>query len=370
MGGKGNKKDLQKSDVIQQIKKQQEKERMEANQALLKFDKNKKLLSNDIGPRYLIMRRTDANTDMKSISPVLLDRVLNSRISGDLDEIKMLRDGTLLMKTNNVSQAKNLIQISCLPGEINVSVSEHERLNTIKGVIFNRDLVSASDEELLEQLKTQKVTEIKRLKKKIDGNEISTGTFFLTFNGTTLPEDVKAGYSRHQVRPFIPNPTQCYSCYKFGHTQMTCKNQKKCGICGEESHLTAGEKCEKPMKCINCKSTKHHSFDKKCPEYVKQKEIQTIRVLEKKTISDAVKLFNMRFPSTDMNFSETLRKGLPPDCKCVCNCKVGGKNEASTSKQREFRKRADDGRDFQTPLKKTRSVTSVPSRNNSQNRND
>lgn len=73
----------------------------------------------------------------------------------------------------------------------------------------------------------------------------------LVLNEDRLPERVKIGYVRYIVRPYIPPPTRCFTCQRFGHIAAACKAKARCAKCGGEHEY--GECAEgTKIKCCNC----------------------------------------------------------------------------------------------------------------------
>ena len=121
-----------------------------------------------------------------------------------------------------------------------------------------------------------------------------TNTILMTFEGTILPRSVKIYGLEKLVIPYISPVTQCFNCLRFGHTKKLCKSKKKCFNCGDsESHDIINEpgtsnvhfSCQ--IKCIHCGSLEHKSNFKKCPEYLRQKNIKQLMAYENLTYFDA-----------------------------------------------------------------------------------
>jgi hypothetical protein len=212
-------------------------------------------------------------------------------------------------------------------------------LNQTRGIIFFRDFIYLTDEEIKENLKAQQVVEIKRFYKQVEGVKIQSGLFSITFEGCLLPEYIKVGYEIVNVRPYIPLPVRCMNCYRFGHFQVNCSREKICQNCSEKHHLKENESCKKESKCINC-SNKHGSLDRSCIIFIKEKEIQTIKVLEKVDMKEAIRRYRIRHPS-DMaeSYASAARKNNKT-CQCKCSCvenetsiKVNEKKEKSVKEK-------------------------------------
>ena len=107
------------------------------------------------------------------------------------------------------------------------------------------------------------------------GNPGDTSLLCLTFQTTTLPSTLLAGYIRYNVEVFIPNPMRCYKCQRFVHTVKFCNKDARCHKCGEAAH--EGSACSSPVKCLSCGSTEHNVSSKECPIWKKEKEICTLK---------------------------------------------------------------------------------------------
>jgi hypothetical protein len=145
-------------------------------------------------------------------------------------------------------------------------------------------------------MKDQNISEIYRLKKKENGLESELGTYFITFTTTTVPDYIDIGYLRVRVSIYTPPPMRCWNCLQFNHTKSHCKSQTRiCGNCGDSFHLAEKEICLRAPKCVNCFGN-HSSFNKNCPIFIKNKEINHIKVTEMVSFNEAKRLFRIRNP--------------------------------------------------------------------------
>ena len=82
-------------------------------------------------------------------------------------------------------------------------------------------------------------------------------TIVLTFNTAILPKHLKVGYLKVAVDVYVPNPLQCYCCYKFGHHKRNCKlNQGEhvCRRCGNSNFVhQSDDDCEFGIRCVNAR---------------------------------------------------------------------------------------------------------------------
>ena len=214
-----------------------------------------------------------------------------------------LRNGTLLVKVSTREQSAKVKYIRRLDGTP-VNVKEHTTLNTTKGTIRCKRYLGLEDARILEELKKYDVTEIYRMKTKVDGELTQTGTMVLTFNRCKLPDSVKIGWNIFDVREYIPNPRRCHKCQKFNHGKNTCRAiEPVCCRCREEGHE---DNCEKPICCANC-NLKHFASDKKCSHYMMEKEIITLLTQQKVNYGEAKKIVMTRFIEPGVTFSDMLR---------------------------------------------------------------
>lgn len=162
-------------------------------QQLINIDKTKHLKNTSLGPKYLIMSRTNSNDTLANVSPFLLKKTIDYVCGGEVTSWKKLRNGTLLIITKNFSQANNLVKLISISPTIKVEVNEHPTLNYSKGVIYSNDLRYVPESEILEELAKQDVAEVKKIMK-MDKNElVETGLIIITFSVTKLPTEIYIG---------------------------------------------------------------------------------------------------------------------------------------------------------------------------------
>lgn len=175
-------------------------EKLRNNGILL--DTTKVLKNKTPGPKYMKIERKGNSEDMAKVSPFLIHKFLQN-VCGEVQSSKLTQAGYVLVETKNEEQARKLIQVTQMSNEIKVNISENERLNQSKGVIFAKDLLCVSEEEIVAELKDQQhVTEVYRVKKRMaNGTMSETGVFFVTFSTRDVPNELNAGYTKFSVRP-------------------------------------------------------------------------------------------------------------------------------------------------------------------------
>ncbi len=150
-----------------------------------------------------------------------------------------------------------------------------------------------TDDEIQEELSPQGITKVKQFIAKRNDKKKKTGTFCLTFNSASLPQNINVGYLRIKVEAYVPNPLRCFKCQKFGHGQNTCKGDKTCMKCGKGDH--GDEPCMGPLHCVNCAGP-HPANSKQCPSWVKECAIQKLKCQQKLPYGEAKRLFEASNP--------------------------------------------------------------------------
>ncbi|GBN98557.1 hypothetical protein AVEN_24558-1 [Araneus ventricosus] len=111
--------------------------------------------------KYFIIS-SDTRNDLKSTSPSLIHKSIIS-IAGEVKSNKKLNNGNILIEVLNSKQAENLMKLENI-GTIKVTVSPHHTLNHSKGVISESEFQRDLEEDLLECLQTQNLTQAKESK--------------------------------------------------------------------------------------------------------------------------------------------------------------------------------------------------------------
>lgn len=236
-------------------------------------------------PRFHVIHSEHSEITARHVSPFKVARTLTDTL-GQGYKIKKLANGDLLLEVLYQHQYENLPKITAFE-DIPVAISPHRSLNTVRGVISDDDLKYMSEEELLNGLKDQNVTNVYRIKIKRENKEIETKHFVLTFASSILPDTVEVGYTRLNLRPYIPNPRRCYNCQRYGHGSQSCRGQTTCAKCASHEH--ASENCKvEPPHCVNCEGS-HPAYSRACPTWKQEKSIITLKVKENITFREARK---------------------------------------------------------------------------------
>ena len=253
--------------------------------------------------KFIVLRLE--NDVFQNISPFKANREIVS-ICGCEPKIRPQDDGTLLVEVSSLEQSEKLLKMKSLVGR-KVTCFPHPIHNQCRGVIYAPELLSLDTEEIQQELNEQNVVKVVRMRKKVGDQTIPLATLILTFETHKLPNSIKAGWLSFKVRPYIPSPLRCFHCQMFGHSIHKCKkkiNQEPavCPNCGKQAHGN----CTEPAACVNC-GEPHPSSSKNCMKFILEKEVQTIKVLEKVSFKDARKKALERQIRPGVAFSSVLK---------------------------------------------------------------
>ncbi|GBM50153.1 hypothetical protein AVEN_50050-1 [Araneus ventricosus] len=189
-------------------------------------------------------------------------------------------------------------------GNFEVTVSSHSSLNQSKGVISESELQNELESNILDELRNQNVTAVKRISIRKDGQLVSTKHLILTFNLPSIPKSVHIAYFNLSVRPYIPNPLRCYKFQRFGHTVQSCRSVDTCARCSLRGHDS--KTCSSTPTCVNCKGY-HPAYAKVCPRW-KEKEIQSLKTTQNLSFAEARKIISDCTPKVGVSYSAATKK--------------------------------------------------------------
>ncbi|GFV94201.1 uncharacterized protein TNCV_1136561 [Trichonephila clavipes] len=113
-----------------------------------------------------------------TISPFLIEKAFTSSI-GEVKSIRKMRSGDLFLEASSAKQATALINLQKL-AHLDVTVAPHANLNFSRGVISPADFLHVSTEEIKENMKAQKVCDVRRITIRRDGQVLNTKHLNLT----------------------------------------------------------------------------------------------------------------------------------------------------------------------------------------------
>ena len=198
-------------------------------------------------PRFLIIVSTDPDRPLSKLSPFVKMYLECSNITEILPKVEIWCSsrGNDKVHVESLFKLKQLFSIPAL-------CKPHSSLNTSRVIISCPDLAEVSTEDI-DGLADQIVIQARRITKTRDGIKRETNTIIVTFQTTIVPKTLKVGYLKVPVDLYIPNPLQCYTCFKFGHHESRCNSgsdKKLCLRCAETLSTLAtpcADDCKKKL---------------------------------------------------------------------------------------------------------------------------
>ena len=240
---------------------------------------------------------------LSKLNPIFFGRALDT-VAGKIQELTRLKSGAVFITCKDSEQANEFLKLQVLryKNETDIPVTAKIALanQTVKGKIYAPALVDMTTDEMVEELKDQKVHDVQKMYLNAEKNE--SHIYIITFYGNALPKKVKLGYELFEVDTYFPNTMKCFNCFRYGHTKKLCRNNPVCGNCTAKTHQT--EDCRNlEQKCNNCKGN-HKSFDKVCPIYKKETEICAVKTLQNVSFPEARKIVEQN-SNEDNNRTQT-----------------------------------------------------------------
>ena len=260
--------------------------------------------SHETFARFMIIKSTNPEKPITSLSPFVIEKQIEAQI-GTAKSVKKLKNQNLLVETTRKAQTENLKKLTSFFG-VPVEVTEHTTLNSSKGIIRNPILKNETEDNIIDYLRPQGVTHVKRFKIKKNQEYVNTNTLLLTFNSVETPKTLKIFYQIIPVELYVPNPLRCFNCQKFGHHENNCPadDGSVCEKCETGNHDHHTSHCKNPAKCVNCGGN-HLSRSSDCEVWKKEKEVMKIKVTQRLTYPEARKIYDQQKP--EFSFSKVVQ---------------------------------------------------------------
>lgn len=220
-----------------------------------------------------------------------LARLFKDLKIGDIINIKYLNPYKIRVKFSDEKNIESLISNEVLKNK-GWRFNNLSEVSYSLGVIKDVDL-ELSEEEIMKNITCPESVELislKRLERRSRDKDVKwkpSESVRLCFKGNWLPPYVYVHDVRVIIDPYVYPVTQCYLCWKLGHTVRTCTVRKE--VCPKCSGDHAN--CEtKVFKCINC-SGSHMAMARTCPAYMKEKTIREIMAEYNYTYSKASQMY-------------------------------------------------------------------------------
>ncbi|XP_058839297.1 uncharacterized protein LOC131694813, partial [Topomyia yanbarensis] len=163
----------------------------------------------------------------------------------------------------------------------------------VQGVIYDPDRKDVEEARLLEEMKTQGVTNVRRITKMVDKKPTNTPLVILSFSGSILPQHFYIGLLRTSIRPYYPLPMMCFKCGHFGHGSRFCPNPAACLSCSKQHETSKENPCVNPSLCINC-GQGHSTRSRECPKFIEEEMITKAKTDNNITYPEAGALITKR----------------------------------------------------------------------------
>ena len=143
-------------------------------------------------PKFIIVAPASEDKPLSSFSVFLLKKAIDS-ISTSYESITQLRDGNLLILVKSQKIAELFLSKKKFSNLCPITVSFHTNLNTSKGTAYAPCLINVPELEIIEEMKTQGVSDVFKFKKLADGNLRATGLVLFTFDLFRPPTSLNIG---------------------------------------------------------------------------------------------------------------------------------------------------------------------------------
>ena len=151
-------------------------------------------------PHFIVIESLDSSNPVTKLSPFIVEKQVQS-ILGTPKSVKKLRNDTIPVECFTSQQSENLKHKKFY--HLHVKIYPHNTLNSCKGVVRCKALSLCSIAEIHDGLKSQGVTDVKRISVRRNGETRTTNTYILTFSSPDLPHSVKIGYISAKVDIYI-----------------------------------------------------------------------------------------------------------------------------------------------------------------------
>lgn len=252
--------------------------------------------------KVIIQAKPSKNQDT-TLKPFLralaVSKVLGdvTNYSKDITEVRRLTRTKFLVICSTAGCANKIVQSEKVQSLYAALIPQVYLTRTaiLRDVDVDIDGVFISDEEIFNNLDCGnfKLLKVERLNRKvmIDSNAtyVPSTSVKLMFDGQDMPTHVFLWYTRLKCEPFIQNPVQCFTCYKFGHITKYCSTKtslcRKCFQIESKDHT-----CDLiNLKCLNCHGA-HNVNSKNCPELERQKNIKLLMSTRNMCFPEAAEL--------------------------------------------------------------------------------
>ena len=98
-------------------------------------------------------------------------------------QLRRLKSGDFIAELENQQAIDTLLSTTSM-ARVEVSITPHRTLNYVKGVVYSSLLKDCSDEEILEEVNDQRVTHVRCIMRKVNGQLKPLDMIAMTFSAT------------------------------------------------------------------------------------------------------------------------------------------------------------------------------------------
>ena len=265
-------------------------------------------MTSDSFAKFIVLSSLDEEKPLTKMSPFAINKTIQAT-AGEVKKVTKMKNGSLLVECTRQQQSRNLLSLTSIL-ENPISATPHRTLNSSQGIVRDRDrdLKDMSEEEICKKLESQNITKVKRFTKKIDHEIVKLNTYLLTFGTSKAPDYIYIGPYRIKVDTYVPNPTRCFKCQKFGHGKGSCRGTERCVKCSDHGHSSF--ECEGEIKCSNC-GLKHMANSRSCEIYKKEMEIQKLKTERNISYQEAKNILSVSNNTPSTNSYADVAKDKP-----------------------------------------------------------
>ena len=245
----------------------------------------------DVQPDFDIFVR-GCETDITRVNPRRVQTDIRD-IIGRTPNIQKVHN-SLRIKCQSDREKWQLINSSHLAGHRVKFTEPYWKISRIGQVKpEHRGIIFGVEEEISnEEMSSEIGTKAERVIKRYGGQTRKTQQMILYFDGE-LPQYISYGYRRFKVSKFIPEPTRCFNCQRYGHKAKECSAKTTCPICAgrhsyEDCTVKDSYRHEGKAVCPNCRGP-HPASYKGCVKYQHAKEVVEIKTRKNISYAEAVK---------------------------------------------------------------------------------
>ncbi|XP_055612866.1 uncharacterized protein LOC129759439 [Uranotaenia lowii] len=254
----------------------------------------------DLGETRILLMRAKPKPDKKGeerlpSKPFMIAQTIQLTVGyHEASKIHTTKEGQgsrYVFRTSSKSISEKLMGIKTLLDDTEVEVIPHPSLSFVEGVLFDHDTIDEDESFILEQLKSQGVTKVRRIIKKIGEKRKNTPLLILTFQASKRPEYIFIGMIRSKIRPYYPSPMICFRCAEYGHGKNKCPTENPvCLKCSKMHTLEENETCQNDPYCLHCQGN-HFPMARDCPKYKEEAAIIKLKVDQGLSFGEARTIF-------------------------------------------------------------------------------